>query len=91
MPLTHNPAKPRTPREKDTKEAQFADWSSHNLLPRHFQNTTKEQLSSSSKAKRASRLKLVLAWSVVLLPLAWGLYETGRSVIPLIRTLRHEF
>ena len=45
------------------------------------------QSSSLLQAKRTSRLKLVVAWSVVMLPLTWGLYETGRIVAPLIRTL----
>jgi hypothetical protein len=48
---------------------------------------TGKQPSSLFQAKRTSRLKLVLAWSVVLLPLAWGLYATGQTAAPLIRTL----
>ena len=48
---------------------------------------TGKQSSSLFQAKRTSRLKLVLAWSVVALPLAWGLYKTRRIVAPLIRTL----
>ena len=38
-------------------------------------------------AKRTSLFKLLLAWSIVLLPLVWGLYTTGQTVAPLIRTL----
>ncbi len=39
------------------------------------------------QAKRTSRSKLLLAWSIVVLPLAWGLYATGQTIAPLIRTL----
>ena len=46
-----------------------------------------EQPSSFSQAKRTSRSKLLLAWSIVVLPLAWGLYATGRTAAPLIRAL----
>ena len=48
---------------------------------------TGKQPSSLFQAKSTSRLKLVLAWSVVLLPLAWGLYTTGQTAAPLVRTL----
>jgi hypothetical protein len=43
--------------------------------------------SSLLQAKRTSCSKLLLAWSVVVLPLGWGLYVTGRSTIPMIRAL----
>ncbi|WP_044176781.1 MFS transporter small subunit [Granulicella mallensis] len=46
-----------------------------------------EQPSCFSQAKRTSRSKLLLAWSIVVLPLAWGLYATGRTAAPLIRAL----
>ena len=39
------------------------------------------------QAKRTPRSKLLLAWSIVVLPLAWGLYATGRTAAPLIRAL----
>jgi hypothetical protein len=48
---------------------------------------TDEQPSSLLQAKRTSRSKLLLAWSIVVLPLAWGLYATGQTAAPLIRTL----
>jgi hypothetical protein len=43
--------------------------------------------SSLVQVKRTSRLKLVGTWSVVTLPLAWGLYVTGQIAAPLIRML----
>ena len=48
---------------------------------------TAEKTPSSLQAKRTSRFKLLLAWSIVLLPLVWGIYTTGQTVAPLIRTL----
>ncbi len=48
---------------------------------------TGEQTSYLSKAWITSRLKVVLAWSVVLLPLAWGLYTTGQIAAPLVQAL----
>jgi hypothetical protein len=48
---------------------------------------TGQQRSSSLQVKRRSHLKLVLAWAVVVLPLAWGLYKTGQIVAPLVRAL----
>ena len=48
---------------------------------------TVEKTTSLLQAKRTSRFKLLLAWSIVLLPLVWGLYATGQTVAPLIRTL----
>ena len=44
-----------------------------------------EQPSSFSQAKRTSRSKLLLAWTIVALPLAWGVYATGQTVAPLVR------
>jgi hypothetical protein len=46
-----------------------------------------EQPSSFSQAKRTSRSKLLLAWSIVALPLAWGLYATAQTVAPLVSAL----
>jgi hypothetical protein len=46
-----------------------------------------EQPSLFSQAKRTSRLKLLLAWSIVALPLAWGLYATAQTLAPLVRAL----
>jgi hypothetical protein len=46
-----------------------------------------EQPLSFSQAKRTSRSKLLLAWSIVALPLAWGLYATAQTVAPLVRAL----
>jgi hypothetical protein len=48
---------------------------------------TDERPSSLLQAKRTSRSRLFLAWSIVVLPLAWGLYATGQTAAPLIRTL----
>jgi hypothetical protein len=48
---------------------------------------TDEQPFSLMQANRTSRSKLLLAWSIVALPLAWGLYATGQTAAPLIRTL----
>ena len=48
---------------------------------------TDEQPSSLLQAKRTSRSKLLLAWSIVVLPLVWGLYATGQTVAPLISPL----
>jgi hypothetical protein len=48
---------------------------------------TDEQPSSLLPAKRTSRFKLLLAWAIVVLPLAWGLYVTEQTAAPLIRTL----
>ena len=45
------------------------------------------QSSSLVHVKQTSRLKLVLAWSVVMLPLAWGIYVTVQIAAPLIRAL----
>ncbi len=48
---------------------------------------TAEKTTSLLQVKRTSRFKVLLAWSIVLLPLAWGIYATGQTVDPLIRTL----
>jgi hypothetical protein len=48
---------------------------------------TDEQPFFLLEAKRTSRSKLLLAWSIVVLPLAWGLYATEQTAAPLIRTL----
>jgi hypothetical protein len=45
------------------------------------------QSSSLVHVKQTSRLKLVLAWSVVMLPLAWGLHVTGQIAAQLVRSL----
>jgi hypothetical protein len=48
---------------------------------------TDEQPSSLLQAKRTSRFKLLLAWAIAVLPLAWGFYVTEQAAAPLIRTL----
>jgi hypothetical protein len=57
------------------------------MLSKRAVSGTDEQPSSLQQAKRTSRSKLLLAWSIVVLPLAWGLYATGRTAAPLIRAL----
>ena len=46
-----------------------------------------DQSSLLVRVPNPSRLTLVVSWSVVLLPLAWGLYVTAQIAAPLIRTL----
>ena len=57
------------------------------MLSKRAVSGTDEHPSSLPQAKRTPRSKQLLAWSIVVLPLAWGLYETGGIVAPLIRTL----
>jgi len=57
------------------------------MLSKQAVSGTDEQSSSLLQAKRTSRLKLLLAWPIVVPPLAWGLYATGRSTVPMIRAL----
>jgi hypothetical protein len=57
------------------------------MLSKRAVSGTDEQPSSLPQAKRTSRSKLLLAWSIVVLPLAWGLYATARTAAPLIRAL----
>ncbi len=48
---------------------------------------TAEKTTSLLQVKRTSRFKVFLVWFIVLLPLLWGLYATGQTVVPLIRAL----
>ena len=48
---------------------------------------TAGETSTLPQTTPTSRFKVFLAWSIVLLPLVWGLYVTGQTVAPLIRTL----
>ena len=57
------------------------------MLGKRAVSGTEKQPSSLPQAKRTSRLRLLLAWSVVVLPLARGLYATGQISAPLIRAL----
>ncbi|WP_434557108.1 MFS transporter small subunit [Tunturiibacter psychrotolerans] len=57
------------------------------MLSKRAVSGTEEKSSSLLQANRTSRLKLLLAWSIVVLPLAWGLYATERTTAPLIHTL----
>ena len=57
------------------------------MLSKRAVSGTDEQPSSLLHAKRTSRSKLLLAWAIVLLPLAWGLYAAEQTAAPLIRTL----
>jgi hypothetical protein len=57
------------------------------MLSNRAVSSADEQPSSLLQTKQTSRSKLLLAWSIVLLPLAWGLCETGQIAAPLIRTL----
>jgi hypothetical protein len=57
------------------------------MLSKRAVSGTDEHPSSLPQAKRTPRSKLLLAWSIVVLPLAWGLYATERTAAPLIRAL----
>jgi hypothetical protein len=57
------------------------------MLNERVASGTDEQPSSLLHAKRTSRSKLLLAWAIVLLPLAWGLYAAEQTAATLIRTL----
>jgi hypothetical protein len=56
-------------------------------LNKRVDSGTVKLSSSLLQAKRTARSKLLLAWSIVALPLAWGLYATEQIAAPLIRTL----
>jgi hypothetical protein len=58
------------------------------MLSKRSVSGTAEKATSFQQAKRRSRFKLILAWSIVLLPLVWGLYVTGQTVAPLLHALR---
>jgi hypothetical protein len=58
------------------------------MLSKQALSGTDEQPSSLLLAKRISRSKLFAAWSIVVLPLAWGLYTAEQTAAPLIRALR---
>ena len=57
------------------------------ILGKRSVSATAETTTSLQQAKRSSRFKVLLVWMIVLLPLAWGIYVTGQTVDPLIRTL----
>ena len=57
------------------------------MLGKRAVSGTEKQPSSLPQAKRTPRSKLLPAWSIVVLPLVWGLYATGQTAAPLVRTL----
>ena len=56
------------------------------VLSKRAVSGTDEQPSSLPQAKRTGCSKWLLAKSIVVLPLSWGLHATGQTATPLIQS-----